>query len=625
MAKYINIGNDGFRKAREGEYVDKSMLISFINSTLGTEQCMTCVTRARRFGKSMAAKMLCAYYDNSCDSRELFEGLKIAAEPDFEKHLNKYPVIYLDMTYFLTTLPQGMHVVAYLEDELKQDLRKVYPDVTIYDEEPLMDALLNVFLHTGKKFIVIIDEWDAICRDCAWDADVMDEYVNLLRSLFKTPSTDRVIAGVYMTGILPIKRYNTQSALNNFEEYTMLSPAQLAGYFGFTEQEVHVLCEKYHTNAEQMKYWYDGYQLGNEKSIYNPFSVIKAVHRSVFDSYWTRTNLFESLRQYITMNFDGLKDAVVRLVAGESVPMNSFRFSNDMHVIESKDDVLTVLCHLGYLTYNRDTRCASIPNHEVRQEFEMSLQDTGWTEVLQAVNNSENLLKAVLRGEEEQVAESIDKVHAENTSVLQYNDENSLSNVLTLAFYAARGWYSVVRELPTGLGFADIVLIPKKGVDKPAILLELKWNKSADSAIRQIKEKRYAGVLNDFAGEVILVGVNYDKKTKHHECKIERIGTFVPSMSQVCPKSVLSLSQVLENMNLEVVKVILEETVHPVGIDVLMRAVSQTNRSRFRATYINPLLSEGHVVMTQPDKPTSPKQQYYRTEKGNELLRMLLN
>jgi len=372
---------------------------------------------------------------------------------------------------------------------------------------------------------------------------------NLLRALFKTPNTARVFVGVYMTGILPIKRYNTQSALNNFEEYTMLSPAQLAGYFGFTEQEVQILCEKYHADVEQMKTWYDGYQLGTEKSIYNPYAVIKAVKRGTFENYWTSTNLFESLRQYITMNFDGLKDAVVRLIAGEAVPMNALRFSNDMYVVQSKDDVLTVLCHLGYLTYDRETRCARIPNYEVRQEFEASLQDTGWLEVLRAVNNSENLLKAVMRGEEKVVAEAVDKVHEENTSVLQYNDENALASVLSLAFYSARGWYTMIRELPAGLGFADIVLLPKKGMNRPAMVLELKWNQSVDSAIRQIKEKRYAGVLTDFADEVLLVGINYSKKTKKHECVIEKLGDVVPSLSQVCPKSVPSLSQVLNDLS----------------------------------------------------------------------------
>lgn len=605
MGKYINIGNDGFRKAREGEYVDKSMLINFINSTLGTEQCMTCVTRARRFGKSMAAKMLSAYYDQSCDSRALFADLKVASEQSFDKHLNRYPVIYLDMTYFLTMCPEGKSVVTYLEDELKQDLCKTYPEVVIRDVEPLMDALLNVCLHIGKKFIMIIDEWDALCREITGETDTMDRYVNLLRALFKTPNTDRIFAGVYMTGILPIKRYKTQSALNNFEEYTMLSPAQLAGCFGFTEAEVQALCEKYHSDPEQMKYWYDGYQMGIEKSIYNPFAVIKAVQRSAFESYWTSTNLFESLRQYITMNFDGLKDAVVRLIAGESVPMNALRFSNDMHVVESKDDVLTVLCHLGYLTYDRDTHCACIPNYEVRQEFEASLQDTCWSEVLRALNNSDNLLKAVLRGEANVVADAVDKVHEENTSVLQYNDENALASVLSLAFYAARGWYTIVRELPAGLGFADIVMIPKRGVDRPAMVLELKWNKTADSAIRQMKEKRYAGVLKDFAKEILLVGINYSKKTKKHECVIENIqGVFSRS------KAENSRSKERKSRS-EKVRMIKEFcSMAPRSLEDIAAIVGSKDKYYMKRTLLDPLLGK-ELFMTEPESPNSPKQRYY--------------
>jgi len=608
MGKYINIGNDGFRKAREGEYVDKSMLIPFINSTLGTEQCMTCVTRARRFGKSMAAKMLCAYYDQSCDSHDLFADLKVAGTPTFEKYLNQYPVIYLDMTYFLTTCPEGKNIVNFLEEEIKNDLRATYPDVVIRNEEPLMDAILNIYLHTHRKFIMIIDEWDAICREMTIETSVMDKYVNLLRSLFKTPNTDRVFAGVYMTGILPIKRYNTQSALNNFEEYTMLSPAQLAGYFGFTEREIQVLCDKYGADMYEMKRWYDGYQLGAEQAIYNPFAVIKAAQRGTFESYWTSTNLFESLRQYITMNHNGLKDAVIKLIAGESVPVNTLRFNNDMHIVESKDDVLTVLCHLGYLTYDRDTQSVRIPNYEVHQEFEASLQDTGWTEVMRAVENSENLLKAVIRGDSDYVAEAIDVVHAENTSVLQYNDENSLASVLSLAFYAARGWYTMIRELPSGLGFADIVLLPNKGIDRPAMLLELKWDKSADTAISQIKEKRYAGVLTHFTKEVLLVGINYDKKSKKHECRIEKIQGVNSKNSR--SKTKISRSKAQDSRSKKIHEIIEFCALSPHTLEEIAVKVGSKDKYYMKKVLLDPILGT-ELFMTEPGSPNSPTQKYY--------------
>jgi hypothetical protein len=351
----------------------------------------------------------------------------------------------------------------------------------------------------------------------------MDEYVDFLRRLFKGSKTEYVFACAYLTGILPIKRYNTQSALNNFEEYTMLSPAQLAPYFGFTEIEVSALCESFGMDALQMKLWYDGYELGAEKAMYNPFAVMRALKRRSFASYWASTNTFENLRRYITMNFDGLKDDIVSALNDIPVKVNSLRFSNDMHEIDCKDDVLTLLCHLGYLSYNDETRCAVIPNYEVRQEFETAIADSGWAEVTDALSQSDRLLSDVLDGDVEAVAAGVDMVHEQNTGVLRYNDENSLSCVLSLAFYTARSRYEMIRELPAGKGFADLVLVPHRNLAAPAIVLELKYNLDADTAISQIKRQNYGEALKSYFGEVILVGINYDRKTKKHSCVIERV------------------------------------------------------------------------------------------------------
>ena len=387
--------------------------------------------------------------------------------------------------------------------------------------DDLMDLLVNIVNQTGKKFVCLIDEWDALCRE-GYET-LMDEYVDFLRRLFKGSKTEYVFACVYMTGILPIKRYNTQSALNNFEEYTMLSPAQLAPYFGFTEKEVACLCQDAGMDARQMKLWYDGYELGSEKAIYNPFAVMRALKRKSFASYWASTNTFESLIQYITMNFDGLKDDVVSLLNDIPVKVNSLRFSNDMHKIDCKDDVLTLLCHLGYLSFNTETKCANIPNYEVRQEFETAIAYSGWSEVNKALKQSDYLLSCVLNGDADIVASCVDKVHEQNTSLLQYNDENSLACVLSLAFYTARSRYSIIRELPTGRGFADIVLVPHKNIDLPAIVLELKFNQDADTAIRQIQQKNYGDALKSYFGDIVLVGINYDRSTKKHSCVIENI------------------------------------------------------------------------------------------------------
>lgn len=523
MAEFINLGNSSFTKARNSEYVDKSNLIAFVNETLQTEHQFTCVCRCRRFGKSMAAKMLSAYYDKSCDSHSLFQDLAIAKHPSYKKHLNRYPVIYLDITDFTTLCKNDMSVVVdVMEQRIKNDLENVFTDVPIREGNDLMSYLLQIVEKTEEQFIMIIDEWDAICREAPKHPKLMEKYVNLLRRIFKGANSDRVFAGVYMTGILPIKQYDTQSALNNFEEYTMVSPGGLAGYFGFLPEEVKSLAKKYGVDEVQMKHWYDGYQIGKEFAVYNPYSVIKAITRRSFESFWTNTDAYESLKRYITLNFDGLKDAIISLLAGDSIPVNVGMFSNDLNNIKSKDDALSVLIHLGYLSYNADTKRVRIPNYEVQLEFENTIAGSDWRVIIDALNQSENLLKQTLNANCDFVAKALDYIHADATSILQYNDENSLMCVLSLAYYFAKKDYIWHRELPAGLGFADLVLIPRRGVNSPAIVVELKYDKTAETAISQIKEKRYIDILKDYEGNILLVGINYDKKTKKHECLIER-------------------------------------------------------------------------------------------------------
>ena len=521
MGNFMDKGNDGFASVCNSNFVDKSMLIENVNSVMLTENRYMCVTRARRFGKSVAVKMLNAYYDRSCNSRKLFEGLKISAQPDFDRYLNRFPVLYLDMTDFVTKYGGEADIVERMKRDICEELLRQFDGISMDPNDDLMDLLVRIVESTGEKFICLIDEWDALCRE--GQERQMDEYVDFLRRLFKGSKTEYVFACAYLTGILPIKRYNTQSALNNFEEYTMLSPAQLAPYFGFTETEVSALCESFGMDAHQMKLWYDGYELGNEKAMYNPFAVMRALKRKSFASYWASTNTFENLRRYITMNFDGLKDDIVSTLNDIPVKVNSLRFSNDMHEIDCKDDVLTLLCHLGYLSFNDETKCAVIPNYEVRQEFETAIADSGWAEVTDALSQSDRLLTDVLNGDSEAVAAGVDMVHERNTSVLQYNDENSLACVLSLAFYTARSRYEMIRELPTGKGFADLVLVPHRNADAPAIVLELKYNLDADTAISQIKRQSYGEALKSYFGDVILTGINYDRKTKKHSCVIERV------------------------------------------------------------------------------------------------------
>jgi hypothetical protein len=326
-----------------------------------------------------------------------------------------------------------------------------------------------------------------------------------------------------MTGILPIKKFNTQSALNNFMEYSMVEPRKMGHFFGFTKDEVRALATKYGMDTDELEKWYDGYQIGDEKSMFNPNSVMQALNVGRCRSFWASTGAYDTVTFYIKMNFEGLKDDIIYMLSGGRFKVNPTKFQNDMSIITSRDDVLTVLIHLGYLSYDwRKSECY-IPNREVAGEMVNAVEANNWQPVVQALEASERLLQATLDGDAEAVASGIDKVHDENTSILSYNDENSLACVLSIAYYYSRNDYVVHRELATGKGFADLVLIPRKNVESPVIILELKYNKDADSAIEQIKRKQYPAKVEQYADNLLLVGINYDKKTKQHACRIERV------------------------------------------------------------------------------------------------------
>lgn len=521
MGRYLNLGNAGFQAVRKGLYVDKTGLISFVNGILGTKEKLICVSRPRRFGKSFATQMLCAYYDKSCNSRELFQDLEIGKKDDFEKYLNQYDVIYLDITWFISIVEDIRDTVKYLQREVINELKEVFPSVT-NECRSLPLALTDVNDATGHKFIIIIDEWDALFREAKDETDLQKEYLQLLRGLFKSSQTDKMIEAAYMTGILPIKKYGTQSALTDFREYTMIQPQMLAEYVGFTEEEVKQLCDRYDVDFEEMKKWYDGYTFSKMKSVYSPNSVIQAVKNGDFGDYWTETETYESLKHYIGMNEDGLKDAIIAMLGGEHCKINTRTFQNDMSSIKSKDDVLTLLVHLGYLAYDSEKKEVYIPNQEVADEFKNAVEYSGWTGISTALQESEQLLEATIRQDAAAVAQGIDEVHMANTSVLAYNNELALSCVITIAYYVARKDYTLIRELPAGKGFADVIFLPRKHTDKPAMIVELKWDKSASGAIAQIKNKKYEGALDEYTGNLLLVGINYNKNSKKHECIIEK-------------------------------------------------------------------------------------------------------
>ena len=520
MGIYLNPGNNKFKRAVNSDiYVDKTGLIKYTNSIVDTLQSCVCVSRPRRFGKSMAADMLTAYYSKGCDSRELFSSLEIAKDENFEEHLNKYDTIFLNMQEFLSRSSNVKELLERVEGKVIRELKKQYPDVELYDENDLAETMQDIFAESECPFIVIINEWDCIFREFKHDKAAQEIYLDFLRDLLKDKE---YIYLAYMTGILPIKKYGTHSALNMFDEFSMIDPGPLAEYVGFTEKEVEALCQKYQMDINEIKNWYDGYSFEEVESVYSPKSVVSCMRLGKLGNYWNQTETFEALQIYIDMNFEGLRDDILSMIAGETVPVNTRSFTNDMTTFRTEDDVLTLLIHLGYLGYRYADKTVFIPNEEIRSEYVSAIAVSDWGEVSKALKNSADTLQAIWQGREEQVAEGIRQAHFE-TSHLQYNDENALSYTISLALYAARNFYTVHRELSGGKGFADIVYVPRKRfLDKPALVVELKWDKNAEGAIQQIKEKEYCRSLEEYKGNLLLVGINYDKKTQVHTCKIEQ-------------------------------------------------------------------------------------------------------
>ena len=556
MGIYLNPGTIGFRKAVSSEiYVDKTPMIRYLNSVIMTKQEYVSVSRPRRFGKTMAADMLCAYYGHGEDTaRSLFENLKLSkTEPVtlstgeerlWDTFLGAFDVVRLTMTEFLEGSSRMEDVLAELEDEISYELMDAYPDIRYGRRTKLASIMSRIYAHTGRPFVVVIDEWDAPMRERTEDEDGQRIYLDFLRNWLKDKPW---LALAYMTGILPIKKYGKHSALNMFDEYSMTSPLQLAEFTGFTEPEVRDLCERYAMRFEDIRDWYDGYivqqpvpmehrlqyQMGswrdNVTHLYSPLSVIKAMRTGIIDNYWNHTETYKALEDYIRLDFDGLKRAITLMMDGGRIPVDLSSYQNDMANFSCRDDVLALLIHLGYLGWDPTSNEAFVPNREVMEVFRTSTKAVAWDAAFEEYEASKALLHATLALDEAAVADALETFHdrADNRT---YNSEAALSFAVRLAYYAAMRSYTVIPELDTGKGYADVAYIPSpERPDLPALVVELKWNQDAKTALDQIRSRNYPDRLRHYTGNLLLVGISYDADAragtpefKRHTCKIER-------------------------------------------------------------------------------------------------------
>lgn len=560
MGTYFNPGNNRFIQVLNSDiYVDKTDLILELNSVIGTEQKYICVSRPRRFGKSVTASMISAYYDKSVDSRMLFENRKIVQKASnfrnekkakWDKYLGKFDVLKLVITDFMKKKGKRLSASEFLEniqDKVCRDIVKYNTDISYYDKDDLIQTTEDFYQETGKQLVIIIDEWDAVFREYKDDYEGQKAYLDFLRDWLKDKE---YVALAYMTGILPIKKYGKHSALNMFNEYSMVAPLQFAEYTGFTEDEVKKLCLDYGRNFDEIKIWYDGYSLTDaippdpgyelqringealkpkKWALYSPLSVVNAITTGINQNYWNQTETYAALSEYIERNYDGLREDVALLMAGKRLKAYLGNYQNDMTTFGSKDDIFALLIHLGYLGYDYDKSEVFIPNKEVMDEFKASTNNSEWSYLFMALDNSQKLLEATWNLNESEVARLIEAAH-DRTGNKTYNGEAALSYAIQLAYYSAQNYYTLIQEMDTGKGYADLVYLPSpKFPDKPALLIELKYDKSKDTAIDQIKRQRYPDNLEHYKGNIILVGINYDKDVtnnsesyKHHSCVIER-------------------------------------------------------------------------------------------------------
>ena len=549
MGNILNPGNDNsfinLVKARDTRvFVDKTDFLEKTNTLFNTDGKLLAVTRPRRFGKTVTAHMLSAYYSKGYAGQNIFDKLEIANRASFAEHLNKYDVIYIDMNTIdglfdgYSNKKQKVEGVNDLVDYFEYSIIKELKSSDIFskclekhqiENTGLLETLLAITQDLNTKLIFIMDEWDLVYREYCNDEALQKKFIKLLKNLFKADGGQDCFALAYLTGILPIKKYNSQSALNDFDEYNMLSPGDYAPYFGFTEDEIAKIVESPNCKVshQDLKEWYEGYKIKGV-DIYNPNSVCKAVSRSECISYWSGTSSNEEFVRLINTDFKGIKEDIINLIEGEQVTFSCANFQNDMVTIKDKNDVFSLLVCLGYLgcsdTKNKYRKVAYVPNAEIKAVLMDIVREQNWYERMETIKRSDNLLKAIMELDGTTVARVIQEIHNSSAvSLLDYNDEESLTYcVMTGLLWSTLDDYSYHREDQAGKGRVDLVYEPITG-KMPLILIEFKYDGSAEEAIAQIKTQEYFKRYTGQYRNIIIVGINYSTKTKDHQCLIEKL------------------------------------------------------------------------------------------------------
>jgi len=520
MPYFLNvpITKNSFTEVANYKYfVDKSGLISKMNECINTPNKYVCITRPRRFGKTLNAMMLASYYSKSADCKDIFDKLQISKDTSYLKYLNKCNVVYITFNQLPSPKCSYEDFVNRYISMIYDDLKEQY-SININNNMVVSDVFNAVYNQTGESFVFILDEWDYIFNNNLFSENDRKSFLKFLEDLLKDKS---YVDLAYMTGVLPIAKYSTSSTINMFKEYNTLNDNKYYKYFGFSMEETKSLCDKQsEVTFDELKNWYDGYKTFKGEDIFNPRSVSYALSDGVCQSYWTNTGPMDEIIYYINNGVGDIKDDVVNMISGIPLEIKLKGYSAEQKELNTRNQILSAMTIYGFLSYHDKT--LEIPNKELRIKFDEALEDKSMGEVAKLVLKSNEMLKATLRRDTDTMVKIIEEAHDINIPSIKYGDENSLSCVVMLSYLSARDDYNIIREMPAGKGFADFMFYPNDK-SKPAFILELKKNSTPEEALKQIKEKKYNLALKDYTGEKFAVGISWDSKTKKHNIKIEDI------------------------------------------------------------------------------------------------------
>ena len=535
MGMFLNSKSpyESYKRIRQNPYfVDKSLLLAELMPSFGSADCYCCITRPRRFGKTIMANMIAAFLGKTDRNDEIFRDLAVSGRKGCSAHLHKHNVISIDFSRAPSGCKSYMQYISRIESGITQDLLETYPNCAIDQHDSVWDILQKIHEWTDDRFLFVLDEWDAVFHMPFVSEAEQKEFLLFLKWLLKDQP---YVEFVYMTGVLPIAKYSSGSELNMFVEYDMATSEKFCEYFGFSDAETDFLYDAYlqrtalpKFSRDDLRIWYDGYYTATGIRLYNPRSVVLALVDNQLRNYWTSSGPYDELFYYIRNNIEDVRDDLILMVSGERVAADIGQYNAVSMEINTKNQIYSAMVVYGLLTYENGK--VLVPNKELMDKFNellMSRESLGY--VYRLAKKSEQMLQATLTGDTKTMAEILQYAHDTESPVLLYNSETELSAVVNLCYLFARNSYLVEREDKAGKGFVDFIFYPKRKNDD-CIILELKVDSTPDKAIEQIRKKNYAlrfkGKLGEtplYTGRILAVGISYSKKTKIHSCKIEEL------------------------------------------------------------------------------------------------------